>query len=118
MRYWKLAAGAVSLAIAAPSAAQELGTPAENLDCAIWASVVVGGTDDPEVAQGFGYVMNWFIGLYEGATGTTIDAPMMQRVAEIDDAEFEAIAERCSPRMGTFGARLSALGQQLQAQGN
>jgi len=118
MRYWKLAVGAALLAANSPSLAQDTGTPAENLDCAIWTSVIVGETDDPEVAQGFGFVMNWFIGLYEGATGTNIDEAMLRRIEEIDDAEFEAIAERCSPRMGAFGNRLSELGRQLHLQGN
>ncbi len=118
MRGWKLATGAAMLAMAVPVAAQDLGTPAENLDCAVWASVITGTTDDPEVAQGFGYVMSWFIGLYEGATGTRIDEAMAVRIAQIDDAEFEAIGERCAPRMGAFGTRLGELGRRLQAQGN
>ena len=118
MRRWTFISAAAGLAFAAPAGAQSLGTQAENLDCAIWASAMAGNMQDPDVAAGFGYVMNWFIGLYEGASGSRIDTAMTARTAQLEDADLVAIEARCAPRMEQYGSRLSVLGEQLQAQGD
>jgi hypothetical protein len=99
-----------------PVSAQETATPAENLDCALWAANLAGGAEDnSEDFAAFGMIMTWFIGLYEGQVGRDIDEPFAARAQELTDADFETLAERCLPRMAAFGDRLTVLGDSLQA---
>lgn len=114
MRMRGLAALTALALVASPAAAQDLGTPAENLDCAIWAAYVAGSNEDSEVQAGFGIVLSWFIGLYEGQTGRRIDDAMAARAAQLTDQDVAAIGERCLPRVEAYGDRLSALGDRLQ----
>ena len=111
-----LAALAAIAMVTSPAAAQEVATPAENLDCAIWAANLAGSVEETsEDMAAFGMIMTWFIGLYEGQVGRDIDEPLAARARELTDADFEAIGERCLPRMAAFGNRLTVLGDKLQA---
>ena len=105
------------LLAALPSVAQAA-TSAENLDCAIWTSVTMDENTDPDIVNGLGYALSWFIGLYEGATGKDIDNAMAARVAVMSDADFKKLDGVCIARMQGFGTRLSALAQRLAAQGS
>jgi hypothetical protein len=111
-----LAALAPLALVASPASAQEAATPAENLDCAIWAANLAGSVDEnSEDFAAFGMIMTWFIGLYEGQVGRAIEEPLAARALELTDADFAAIGERCLPRMAAFGDRLTVLGDKLQA---
>lgn len=106
-----------ALALAALPAAAQAATPAENLDCAIWTSATMDENNDPEVVTGLGYTLSWFIGLYEGATGQSIDDAMVARAVSMTDAEFSKLEPICIKRMQGFGDRLSTLANRLAAQG-
>jgi hypothetical protein len=108
---------ALLLIAAAPAAAQDQGTPTENLDCAIWAAYLIGTTEDADASQGLGFALSWFVGLYEGQTGEPIDAAMRARVATMTQDDLVAVEKRCIPRMQAYGDRLTQLGDELQAMG-
>ena len=93
-------------------------TPEENLDCAVWTSFRMDATTEAEIFNGLGFTLSWFIGLYEGATGTSIDDAMVARSATITDAELRSLDQRCLSLMQGYGNRLSKLGDRLVAQGN
>lgn len=109
---------APALLLAALPNVAHAATPGENLDCAIWTSVKMDEMTDPEVVNGLGFTLSWFIGLYEGATGTSIDNAMVARAATMTDAEFGLLDATCLSRMEGFGSRLSELANRLAAQGN
>lgn len=109
---------APALLLASLPTVAQAATPGENLDCAIWTSVRMDESGDPEVANGLGFTLSWFIGLYEGATGTSIDNAMVARAATMTDAEFGLLDQTCLARMQGFGSRLAELANRLAAQGN
>ena len=111
-----LAAIALMLA-ATPAVAQESppqqaaphgqATPQENLDCALWAFMLLGSElDDPTAELGLAGAAGWFLGLYEGQTGTNSEQAMQDRAKAMSDAEMAAIADRCAERMTGFGEQL------------
>ena len=113
------AAGGIALAVTSPAFAQASGTPKENLDCAIWAAVAsdeVAG--DEEAQRGMLFLMNWFIGLYEGATGALIDQPLAARLPTITSEELDALDATCGERAEAYGNRLNALGDAVDATGS
>ncbi len=107
---------AAALALAVPTTANAA-TPAQDLDCAIWAALAFGESEDPSEQQAYGFALTWFVGLYEGQTGTQIDDAMSARAATISDADLVAKDPVCRARMKAFGQRLVTLGSQLEAKG-
>ncbi|MFZ1743742.1 MAG: hypothetical protein WAT93_12865 [Pontixanthobacter sp.] len=105
-----LALGASSIANAA--------TPAENLDCAVWTSVMMDQSDDPDATSGLGFTLSWFIGLYEGATGQEIDDAIFVRASNMTSEELDALGPGCLDRMSVFGDRLASLADRLESEGN
>ncbi len=105
-----------ALLLSAPAAAQQA-TAAQNLDCAVWSAYQVGVSDDEDVKNGLSIAVAWFIGLYEGQTGQSIDAAMAARSAELDDADVEALTEGCIARFSAFAERLGTLGTSLSESG-
>ena len=101
----------LAIAAATPAFAQSGGTPRENLDCAIWAAVASDElAGDDEAQRGMLFLMNWFIGLYEGATGALIDQPLAVRLPTITSEELDALDSTCGKRAEDYGNRLNALG--------
>lgn len=56
----------------------------EDMKCAVWASYIAGGADDPEVITGSAYALNYFIGRYEAATGYDFRSAMTEVVNEVE----------------------------------
>ncbi|MBV7260109.1 hypothetical protein [Erythrobacter crassostreae] len=106
--------------LASPVAAQE-SAPVEqasaqqNLDCAIWASYQTGTLPEKEQKDAFAIALAWFIGLYEGETGTKIDDAMVERTAELDRATLLSFTPSCLERFGAFGERLMATSERIIA---
>ena len=110
MRLPLAAIAGVALTAASPLFAQT-GTPRENLDCAIWAAVASDElAGDDEAQRGMLFLMNWFIGLYEGATGALIDQPLAARLPTITSEDLDALDGTCGKRAEEYGDRLNALG--------
>lgn len=109
---------AALLVIFSSPAAAAAPTSEENLDCAVWASIVIGTSEDEAVRNGVGFVLGYFIGLYEGATGRDIDAALEFRAAAITPEELQAINDKCAERMAVYGERMGALGQRMIARGD
>lgn len=90
-----------------------MATPAQDLDCAIWASHVAGTTDDPQRLQGVSAILGYFIGRYESAQAENIDDAMMARSLVLTTGDIAALNDRCEARAVTYGNRLIALGQRM-----
>ena len=99
---------------AAPAPAAEF-TNADFLDCAVWATYIVGTSTDPKQVESFGFAMSWFIGRYEGAVGRNIDADLSLRSRQLAIADLERLNPKCSAKMLEFGQRLMALGSAMEA---
>lgn len=102
--------------LASPAQAQPI-TPQDNLDCAIWAAVAGGASEDEKFKNVLAIALGWFIGQYEGQTGKLIDEQLEQGVKTIDEAKYQASATICMARLGGFGQRLSKLGSGLSESG-
>jgi len=109
-------AAATAVLLAAPAAAEDT-TPAQNLDCAAWAAFQIGVSDDEAVRDGLSIAVAWFIGLYEGQTGKTIDEALAARGAQLDRAAINALTPGCVARFSTFADRLSTLGAEMEKSG-
>ena len=107
---------AVGSLLATPAQAQPI-TPQDNLDCAIWAAVAGGASQDEKFKNVLAIALGWFIGQYEGQTGKLIDDELEQGVRNIDDAKYQASAGVCMARLGGFGQRLANLGSGLSKDG-
>ena len=116
MRHWKLfTLGAVLVpgaAFAQDSRIAAAGTAEQDLQCAAWAAYIVGTNDDPDVKQGFGYAMTYFVGLYEGKSGKDFPGPMIATAQTLDNdpSLVEALNPVCIPRTKDIGQRLSDFG--------
>jgi len=89
-------------------------TPAQDLDCLIWASFSlgnVGAEGDPAVVTSLSIAVAWFSGLYEGKTGMRVNEPLRARGASLSAEQVAALGPPCVARMQQFSARLSTFGQ-------
>ena len=112
------AAGVVALTpIAATAAPTDTATPAQDLDCAIWASMAAGSTTDKDALVGIGSTMGYFVGRYEMASGADIDEAMIARTPQINSDNLPELQRVCQARMQEFGQRLVVLGERLQTLG-
>lgn len=88
-------------------------TPAQDLDCAIWASYTLGALGpqgDPSTVLGLTVAVAWFTGLYEGKTGKPINAALKARGAMVGEADIAAMRPSCLARMSDFSRRLQSFG--------
>jgi len=99
---------------AAPTPAAEF-TNADFLDCAVWATYIVGTSTDPKQVESFGFAMSWFIGRYEGAVGRNIDADLRLRTQQLTVLDLERLNPKCSAKMLEFGQRLMTLGSAMES---
>jgi hypothetical protein len=111
----KLAIAALALTVTAPAIAADANSSAEDdLRCAIWAGHVAGSTDDEKTKQGVGFILTYFIGRYEGASGRRFeDGATVDYVASVVP-QLGSLQETCKVRMQSFGQRLIAWGEHLQ----
>lgn len=111
-----LTAAAAGALFASPAAA-DAATPQENLDCVIWSSYRVGVATDDTVRNALMLATAWFIGLYEGQTGKTVDDDMIARGTKMTEAQVVAAEPSCIARFDNFGDRLTAIGQTMSSSG-
>lgn len=117
MRKFLIAAALVAVVPAAAQAATAKVNPTEDLNCAIWAANVSGNSEDPEITNGFGLIMTWFIGRWEGATGRKFEEGMTPEYIVSITPRLDQIGEQCITRMVDFGDRMSAWGSKLEKAG-
>ncbi len=114
---------AIALAFAGPCFAQaiERVEPIVAKQCAVWAAVQgsdAEGRGDAESAKAFEGVSQYFVGLYEGLTGRSIDdQPDAEMLAYLDlnleefDGLCGGLARQYGQRMTAWGATLSAMSE-------
>lgn len=90
----------------AGSAATAKATPAENVDCAISLSYLVGTSQDEKVSAGLSIGLAWFVGLYEGQTGKDINAALKARSEALTPDQLKGFHRPCIDRMVNFANRL------------
>jgi hypothetical protein len=115
MRLLLAAVAAASLVVATPLAAEPAATPEQNLDCAAWSAVLGGSAKGAEEKAGVAGMLAWFIGLYEGATGSSIDDALTARIAKLTPQDIKDINVSCATRSIGFGNRLVELGKRISA---
>lgn len=88
-------------------------TPAQDLDCVLWASYTLGSLGenaDPSAVLGLSVAVGWFTGLYEGKTGKPVNAALKARGEMVGEADIAAMRSVCVARMSVFSKRLQAFG--------
>ena len=106
--------------VAAPGSAQTANapsnvvtTPAQDLDCALWASYTLGklgANGDQSAMLGLSVAVAWFTGLYEGKTGKPINAALKARGDMVGETDIAGMRPACVARMSDFSRRLQAFG--------
>jgi hypothetical protein len=112
MRRAGLLAALAIAAMAAPAAAQDKTvalTPAQAMQCAVWAAYMADAAgEDEEARQALTLTSTYFIGAYEGSTGHGIaegnDADAIRAV----ETDMERINAQCLQLMAAFGNRMMA----------
>lgn len=106
--------GEAQRAVPPPVVAQDAGdvktTPAEDLNCAMWASYRLGSLEEgaaPNVTVGLTAATTWFVGLYEGKTGKVINPALKALSNRSTAADIDALQPGCLARMAAFGERLT-----------
>jgi len=113
--------GSLAAGLATPVSAQSAAndpsnvatTPAQDLDCALWASYTLGAlgpNGDPAIVTGLSVAVAWFTGLYEGKTGKPINPALKARGDMVGEADINAMRPACVARMSSFSKRLQAFG--------
>ena len=110
-----VALGSVSVAsLAQNETGPASATPEQDIQCALWASVISGSSEDEQVKEAYAYALNFFLGRYEAASGEDF-RPAMTAAAEAADADFallEAQDEPCSARWEEYLERLDQWGSE------
>ena len=89
-------------------------SPAEAKQCALWASYASSQVeDDPRSQISLQMAVNFFSGVYEGASGQGISAvPDVAMLGEVG-ADFERFTGLCAGHLETFATRMAAWGEIL-----
>ncbi len=81
----------------------------------MWSAIMASQQANADDEKSFSFVMTWFVGLYEGASGRKFDGSATERdIAEAQDhmPELNGI---CVPLMQDFGERLQTWGGRVEA---
>jgi hypothetical protein len=125
LRFAMIAPLSLSLA-ALPIVAQEapveesapVYTPEDDLDCAMFVSVVLGSLGDNATAEDMSGLisgMTYFVGRYEAVSGDDVDTAMPARYPIFAQNDFENYRTMCSDRMIAIGTRLEVAGSAISA---
>lgn len=116
-----LASGIGALLVAAtPLAAQEgqsaqrAFTPEEDLDCAMYVGALMAESEaemTPESRVALTSAFTYFTGRYEAQRGTGLTEAFSSRYPVYAASDPTALAQTCSVRMRSFGARLEQAGR-------
>jgi len=97
----------VATAQEAPSARVDART---SLDCAMWAAIHAGQTEDKEASGALTFTMTWFLGRFEGLTGKRFDAIVTDRDLEGYATRMDELNRICLPLMQDIGDRMAKWG--------
>ena len=111
-------AALLSLAPSVASAQAVAGAQAAadpSLRCAAWAAIQAGQATEDESKNAFTYVLTWFIGRYEGATGKRFDEVLTAGDVEKYGRDMDKLNQLCLPLMLSIGDRMESWGAKMQA---
>lgn len=108
------AAMTASIVLAAP-AAHAQGATNPDLRCAAWAMLASAQEQDEGRKNALGFMMAYFIGRYEQASGGKIEAQITPQTMEDLLGDVDEANKVCAPRATDFGQRLQRTLQGMQA---
>ena len=111
-------AALLSLAPSVASAQAVAGAQAAadpSLRCAAWAAIQAGQATEDGSKNAFTYVLTWFIGRYEGATGRRFDEVLTAGDVEKYGRDMDKLNQLCLPLMLSIGDRMESWGAKMQA---
>ncbi|KRA83138.1 hypothetical protein ASD76_03440 [Altererythrobacter sp. Root672] len=80
----------------------------------MWAAVVSGSVDDPDLKSAFGFALSYWVGRFEGRTGKNFDDFATVEFVTSLEPKVEALRQRCVPEMEAMGKRMQDWGQRMQ----
>ena len=115
MKRTALALGLIaSVALSAP-AAQAQGATNPDLRCAAWAMLAGAQEQDEGKKNALGFMMTYFMGRYEQATGNKVQTQITPQTMESILGNIEEANTACGPRANDFGQRLQQTLKGMQA---
>lgn len=112
-----MAAIAGMIAPLAPAAqAQEATNP--DLRCAAWALLASAQEQDEGRKNALGFMMAYFMGRYEQATGGKIEQQINPRTMKTIIGDVDQANAQCGPRADDFGQRIGKTLNGMQAPAN
>ena len=118
MKRTALALGLVASAALSAPAAQAQGATNPDLRCAAWAMLASAQEQDEGRKNALGFMMAYFIGRYEQATGGKVEAQITPQTMENLLGDVDEANNVCAPRATDFGQRIQKTLQGMQAPNN
>ena len=115
MKKTALALGLIASAALSVPAAQAQGTTNPDLRCAAWAMLAGAQEQDEGKKNALGFMMAYFIGRYEQASGGEIQAQITPQTMEDVLGDIDEANAACGPRANDFGQRLQQTLKGMQA---
>ena len=115
MKKTALALGLIASAALSVPAAQAQGTTNPDLRCAAWAMLAGAQEQDEGKKNALGFMMAYFIGRYEQASGGKIQAQITPQTMEDVLGDIDEANAACGPRANDFGQRLQQTLKGMQA---
>ena len=101
---------AVPVAVSAQTAPSARVDARTSLDCAMWAAILAGQSDDKAASEALTFTMTWFLGRFEGLTGQRFDTSVSDRDLEGHAMRIEELNGICLPLMEDIGNRMAKWG--------
>ncbi|QNE06102.1 hypothetical protein [Croceicoccus marinus] len=115
MKKTALALGLIASAALSVPAAQAQGTTNPDLRCAAWAMLAGAQEQDEGKKNALGFMMAYFIGRYEQASGGKIQMQITPQTMEDVLGDIDEANAVCGPRANDFGQRLQQTLKGMQA---
>lgn len=107
----------VLLATAVPATAQTALTAEEELQCGLLFAAIGGQAKDESAKAGFGFILSYFLGRYEGRTGKSFEQGATPEVAIKAMVSASTLGPRCQAAAQSMAERAKTMGKVMQEQG-
>ncbi len=81
----------------------------------MWSAIMASQQANADGERSFSFVMTWFVGLYEGASGRKFDSVASATDIEKAMGRMAELNGICVPLMQDFGERLQSWGGAVEA---
>jgi hypothetical protein len=111
------AAALVAFGLATAAGAQSGPSAEDDLDCALLSAVEASKSDDATGRKGMFYMMFYFSGRWEGATGRKFEVAMTERALADAEQRTKALTDKCYARAADFRDRMKELAPRIKKAG-